>query len=92
MERVKQLEFLNYALAHTLVLLWEITLPAKPNSKQQERQLLSNVSTVEVALKMLTTKQNRKPWDTPWLKCGKLYLKVSFIPIGKTKKLAVLKI
>jgi hypothetical protein len=31
---------------------------------------------------MLTTKQNRKPWDTPWLNMGKFYLKVNFIPIG----------
>jgi hypothetical protein len=38
---------------HTLVLLWEITPAFKPNSKYNRvtRQLLSNVSTVEVALK-----------------------------------------
>jgi hypothetical protein len=67
MERVKQLE-ISITRWHTLVLLWGNTLPAfKPNSKiqQSNEELLSNVSTVEVALKMLTTKQNRKPWDTP---------------------------
>jgi len=74
----------------------EITLPAfKSEStiqQRKEKQLLSNLSTGQMALKTLTTKQNRKLWDTPWLKCGEIGLKdkVSF-QLAQNKKLAMLK-
>jgi hypothetical protein len=75
MERVKQFEISNHALYNLGFTHGEIVLPVlSPTQKkiqQSEEQLLSNVSTAKVVLKMLTTKQNRS-LDNPgkmWGNC-----------------------